>query len=181
MVQLSWLLVCTAERLTSIPTTDNLYVCCQMVSASGASTRSFTAIELEETVSIGYGEEQQDCKEYELRSITFYVGSSSTNGHYTCAERTQTLSGYKWRYLDSDETPVDKSLAELYKEQRQGRSRAAVGGQDSARGRQGSCPGKRATQVGIFMCCLLGALASLACCCCRLSAAWEVGLVMPML
>ena len=91
-----------------------------MVSASGASTRSFTAIKLEETVSIGYGEEQQDCKEYELRSITFYVGNSSSNGHYTCAERTQTLGGYKWRYLDSGETPVEKSLAELYKEHGRG-------------------------------------------------------------
>lgn len=77
----------------------------QEVFADGTSSRSHTAVYLEEDVAISYGMKHEHCKKYELRRIIFYDGSHSSGGHYTCAERIQLGSCYgkndSWRYLDS--------------------------------------------------------------------------------
>lgn len=88
--------------------------------ADGTSTRSYTALYLEEDVAISYGMKHEHCKSYELRRIIFYDGSHSSGGHYTCAERMQLGSCYQkgdsWRYLDSSKEPEVVSLHQLYME-----------------------------------------------------------------
>ena len=118
------LAACVRCRTLDYDIIDSLSMVSQMVGPGRKSTRSFTAIELEETASITFGMNQENSKEYELRQVMIYVGSSSTGGHYTCAERMQTAECYKqdekWRYLDSDKTPRDMSLAQLYQEHGRG-------------------------------------------------------------
>lgn len=174
-------------RTLDFDTIDSRSMVSQVVGPGRKSTRSFTAIELEESVTITYGEDHEECKDYELRRITIYVGSSSTGGHYTCAERVQTADccyqqDDKWRYLNSGETPVEMSLAQLYQEHGRGVAGLLLVAKTQPGEIKGDKPVVLAKQRPRYespsVDCWLHLPVWLAA---GLSAAWDVGLVMPTL
>lgn len=74
-------------------------------------------VHLQEEVTLVYGAQDKFFKTFEVRRMMFFLGSSSTGGHFTVAAREQRdgqcQPGDRWSYFDSALPTLTYTVDEL--------------------------------------------------------------------